>query len=64
MQPCGGSYTWSGAPTGDLFFLIVGADGAGTESSWGLDGFGGERGGLAASGECVTSLKDVSGTCP
>jgi hypothetical protein len=60
----GGSFTWNGVPPGDLFFLIVGADGAGTESSWGVDGLFGERNGPSASGECGSATKDISGSCP
>jgi V8-like Glu-specific endopeptidase len=59
-----GSYDWTGVPVGDLFFLVVGHDGAGTESSWGLDGQMVERNGSFASGECGASVKDPSGTCP
>ena len=58
-----GSHTWTAVPGGDLFFLVVGADGAGTEGSWGIDGYGGERNGLSASGECAVTLKDPSNTC-
>jgi hypothetical protein len=59
-----GSFSWNGVPSGSLFFLVVGTDGAGTESSWGTDSLGGERGGVVASGECSTAIKDTSGTCP
>lgn len=59
-----GSFGWDGIPAGDLFFLIVGTDGAGTESSWGLDGVFGERNGPAASGWCGSAAKDTSGSCP
>jgi hypothetical protein len=58
-----GSHTWNAVPPGDLFFLVVGSDGAGTEGSWGIDGYGGERNGLSASGECAATLKDPSNTC-
>jgi hypothetical protein len=58
-----GSYVWSGAPPGDLFFLVVGADGAGTESSWGTSTFG-ERNGLSPSGECGAVVKTTTGSCP
>jgi hypothetical protein len=59
-----GSFTWNAVPAGDLFFLVVGTDGASTEGGWGLDDFGGERNGLNASGECGMSLKDASQSCP
>jgi hypothetical protein len=54
---------WSGVPEGSLWFLLVGDDGAGTESSWGY-GVWGERHGLDASGECGNQTKDVTGSCP
>ena len=57
-----GSYSWSSPPTGTLFYLIVGGDGAGTESSWGSSSLG-ERNGLDASGECGASAKNVVATC-
>jgi hypothetical protein len=59
-----GTYLWSGVPAGDLFFLVVGADGAGVESSWGVDGLGIERNGMAHSGECSTTSKEISTSCP
>jgi hypothetical protein len=59
-----GSHTWSGVPAGDLFFLVIGNDGAGTESSWGIDSQLGERNGLTPSGQCGTVAKEISGTCP
>ena len=58
----GGSYLWSGAPAGDLFFLVVGTDGAAVESSWG-ESYLGERNGLDPSGQCGVTLKDVSNVC-
>ncbi|MGD8396558.1 MAG: proprotein convertase P-domain-containing protein, partial [Candidatus Eiseniibacteriota bacterium] len=56
-------HAWSGVQAGDLYFLIVGSDGSGVESSWG-SGSGGERGGLAASGTCGDTVKEISGSCP
>ncbi len=58
-----GTYTWTGVPAADLYFLIVGTDGVDTESSWGV-ATSGERNGAAASGECGVASKDLSGTCP
>ena len=46
-----GSTSWSGVPTGDLWFVVVGSDGAGTEGSWG-DGPGGAPRKGDASGQC------------
>ena len=60
----GGSYTWNGVPAGDLFFLVVGADGGSTESSWGVDGMGVERNGMGSSGECSVTEKLITATCP
>ena len=59
-----GSFDWATVPAGSLYFLIVGNDGAGTESSWGRDSGQGERNGLAASGECGTTAKDPTNVCP
>jgi hypothetical protein len=59
-----GSFDWTGVPAGNLFFLVVGTDGASTEGSWGRDGNGGERNGMTPSGECATTFKDASQTCP
>jgi hypothetical protein len=58
-----GSFSWTGVPAGDLFFLIVGGDGVVTESSWGQSTFG-ERNGLSPSGECGATSKNVTATCP
>jgi subtilisin-like proprotein convertase family protein len=54
---------WTGVPEGSVWFLLVGDDGSGAESSWG-HGVRGERNGLAASGECGNGTKDVTGSCP
>ncbi len=54
---------WESVPAGDLWFVLVGEDGLGLESSWG-QASGGERGGLAASGTCGSSAKDLAGSCP
>jgi hypothetical protein len=59
-----GTASWAGVPSGSLFFLMVGTDGASTESSWGRDGAGQERNGAVASGFCGITLKDPSATCP
>jgi hypothetical protein len=59
-----GSTTWVSVPPGNLYFLIVGTNGAGTESSWGLDGANQERNGTAPSGVCGVSVKNASRTCP
>jgi hypothetical protein len=59
-----GSYTWSAVPSGDLFFLVVGSSGFGTEGSWGFDSNLVERNGLVPSGVCFSSTKIISTTCP
>jgi hypothetical protein len=59
-----GSYAWSGVPAGNLYFLIVGSDGQGTESSWGTDSSHNERNGPTASFRCLVSNKDTTLTCP
>ncbi len=59
-----GGYTWNGVPAGDLYFLLVGTDGAGTESSWGLVNAFSQRNGATASNQCGNATKDVTGSCP
>jgi trimeric autotransporter adhesin len=59
-----GRQTWFGVPDGDLWFVVVGDDGAATEGSWGTDGIGGQRGGPAVSGRCGLTTRDNSGVCP
>jgi hypothetical protein len=54
---------WDPVPAGDLWFVIIGDDGAGTESSWGMASSG-ERNAMSASGMCGSAAKDVSATCP
>ena len=57
-----GDYAWNSPPSGSVWFLIVGGDGAGTESSWGRSTVG-ERNGLDASGECGAANKNTVATC-
>jgi hypothetical protein len=59
-----GSASWSGVPAGDLWFVVVGDDGASTEGSWGTDSTGAERGGSATSGQCGIGTRDNTGVCP
>ena len=59
-----GNYMWSAVPPGDLYFLIVGTDGSGIESSWGVNSFVGERNGMVPSGLCSAVTKDISTSCP
>jgi hypothetical protein len=58
-----GTFLWSDAPSGSVWFLMVGTDGDGVESRWG-DATSGERNGLAVSGACGTFLKSTVETCP
>jgi hypothetical protein len=58
-----GSATWSGVPAGDLWFLVTGVDGAGTEATWG-DATAGPRNGTASSGQCGSSARTNGTGCP
>lgn len=53
-----GLATWTGVPAGDLWYVIVATDGAGTEGSWGTGGGG------VVSGRCGDTLRNDSGGCP
>jgi hypothetical protein len=60
-----GGYLWTGVPSTDLFFLIVGTDETGVyESSWGTGTDGTERGQTGASFLCGATTKIVTSTCP
>ena len=59
-----GEYTWTGVPSGSLWFVVVGNNGAGTEGSWGMDSAGHHRGLAGASGMCGCLTQETSGTCP
>ena len=59
-----GSYTWSGVPSGDLWFVVVSDDGVHTEGSWGRDGSGADLGGTTASAQCGYTARDNTATCP
>ncbi|HEX5043566.1 MAG TPA: hypothetical protein VFV75_11705, partial [Candidatus Polarisedimenticolaceae bacterium] len=58
-----GSASWSGVPAGDLWFLVTGVDGAGTEATWGT-ATAGERNGGSASGQCGNAARNNGATCP
>ncbi len=59
-----GTFDWTGVPSGNLFFLVVGVDGTGTyESSWGAGPGGAERNGDAPSGTCGVPSKVTDGVC-
>jgi subtilisin-like proprotein convertase family protein len=59
-----GSAAWTGVPAGDLWFVVVGDDDAGTEGTWGTDATSGQRGGATVSGQCGITIRDNTGTCP
>jgi uncharacterized repeat protein (TIGR01451 family) len=55
----GNPETWTAVPAGDLWFLLIGSDGQGVESSWGL-ATSGERSGLFPSNACGDTAKKIS----
>ena len=55
--------TWDTVPAGDLWFVLIGGDGANVESSWGQSSSG-ERSGLSHSGTCGSVTKDITASCP
>jgi len=59
----GNPESWVSVPAGDLWFVVIGSDGLGVESSWGLSSDG-ERSGLSSSGTCGDTAKEITGTCP
>jgi subtilisin-like proprotein convertase family protein len=59
-----GSYTWSGMPGGNVWYLIVADNGGSIESSWGKNGDGQEIKGSAPSNVCGVTARDNSATCP
>ena len=59
-----GHYTWSGVPSGCLWFVLVANNGTGVEGTWGWDSSGAHRGGSTPSGQCGIASRINSGTCP
>ena len=60
-----GTFSWLGTPaTGELWFLVVGSNGDGTEGSWGTDSDSDQRGGTMPSGECANLSRDNTASCP
>jgi len=57
-----GSDTWSNVPAGDLWYLVLGNDGAQKEGSWG-ETSAGSRNPAAPSGQCAIVTRDDSGVC-
>ena len=58
-----GNTLWAAVPIGDLWFLVVGNDGAMVEGNWGETSNGAHRGGNIASGQCAITSRDNSGDC-
>jgi hypothetical protein len=54
---------WEPVPSGSLWFLVVPDRADGTEGSWG-QATSGERNGNVPSGQCGSTVKDTSGSCP
>jgi len=54
---------WNAMPAGNIWFLMVGEAKSHLESSWGKSSYG-ERNGLLGSGQCDTTFKNPSGSCP
>ncbi len=59
-----GHAIWGGVPPGNLWFVVVSENGAGTEGSWGLDGTGAQRGGSTPSAECGNTARSNADSCP
>jgi subtilisin-like proprotein convertase family protein len=59
-----GAYDWSGAPSGDLWFLVASEDAAGKEGTWGTTSAGAPRGGTTASGLCGCTSRSNDASCP
>ena len=60
----GGTAHWSGVPAGNSWFVIVGENGAGVESSWGTASSGAERAGTTPSGFCGNLARVNGVSCP
>ena len=59
----GGTAAWGSVPAGDLWYVVVATDGAGTEGSWGT-ATAGPMGGTTASAQCGDAARSNAGTCP
>lgn len=59
-----GVVNWTTVPTGNIWFVVIGDDGEGTEGSWGQDSGEADRNRSISSGFCGNSLRDNAGTCP
>jgi hypothetical protein len=58
-----GSAVWGGVPTGNLWFLVTGISGAGSEASWGLASSG-PRHGTTPSFHCGSTVRVEGAGCP
>jgi hypothetical protein len=59
-----GSYSWTSAPAGDLWFVVVGDDLSGTEGSWGNQSAGGAMDGFVPSSVCGMTNRVNLNACP
>jgi Zn-dependent M28 family amino/carboxypeptidase/subtilisin-like proprotein convertase family protein len=59
----GGTAAWSSVPAGDLWYVVVATDGAGTEGNWGT-ATAGPMGGATASAQCGDAARSNAGSCP
>ena len=59
-----GTAIWSGVPSLNIWFTIVGDDDATTEGSWGTMSSGAQRGGVTVSGKCGMTTRNNAGSCP
>ncbi len=58
-----GNATWSSVPAGDLWFVVVATNGAGTEGTWG-SATAGPMGGTTSSATCGDAARSNAGACP
>ena len=59
-----GSFSWTSAPAGDLWFVVVADDLIGTEGSWGTQSAGGATNGFVPSSVCGNTNRVNLSTCP
>ena len=59
-----GTFTWTGVPSGDLWYLVVSSDGAGLEGTWGTTSAGADIQGTTPSGQCGNTARSNAGSCP
>ena len=59
-----GSFSWTSAPAGDLWFVVVADDLNGTEGLWGTESAGGAMDGFVPSTVCGNANRVNLSTCP